>query len=71
MPAKKHWTQYARCVAGVIGGSALGVLTGESVGASAFLAVVGSLGWGIIGGVGGLLAGAAMSRHASLTRCCA
>jgi hypothetical protein len=61
MSFKRHWVRYGKCVAGVLGGAGLGLVTGESIGNAAFVALLGTLGCGILGGVSGLFAGAATS----------
>ncbi len=51
------WRRYGKCAAGMLGGAGAGVLTGAAVGSS--IPILGTIGCGILGGLSGLLTGAA------------
>lgn len=53
------WSRYGKCAAGMIAGMIGGVFCGVAVGGS--IPWLGLVGCGIVGGIGGVLGGAAQS----------
>jgi len=52
-----HWRRYGKCTAGTVGGFGAGILAGAAVGSA--IPLLGTIGCGFVGGICGLLSGAA------------
>lgn len=57
MSFRDQWIQWGRCLAGTLGGLGGGIFAGAAVGP--LMPVLGVLGCSILGGIAGLLSGAA------------